>query len=60
MTWPSQLKHKIVNFSKHVPDFISASVAESTLSIHIAAENATSSGPKPIVLQLYGVDVLIP
>lgn len=39
---------------------ISASVTESTLRIHSIAKNIKSSGPKPIVLKLYGVDVVIP
>lgn len=45
---PSQLKHKAANFSNHVPDFISASVFESSLSIHTVAEQAKSSALHPL------------
>ena len=45
---PSQLKHKATNFSNHVSDFISASVFESSLSIHTVAEQAKSSALHPL------------
>ena len=45
---PSQLKHKAANFSNHVPDFISASVFESSLSTHTVAEQAKSSALHPL------------
>ena len=45
---PGLPRHKTANFSKHVPDLISASIFESNLSIHTVAEQAKSSCLHPL------------